>query len=170
MLKVKQALNHSVQFYGFHVPAGAVYAVVPARTVNGRTMSKYYAWVEDLEGARNRRHFTMHVLRVNDKFPRRIYVDGLYGVAHALQDYILQNVPRKNVQVKRGATLRELAPSAPKDRKVGQYVMRGRPSYDTAPSVSTQKFVTDGCRIGSNFYTDEGYWGEVMHMGAPNFR
>ena len=170
MIEVKQAKNHSVQFYGIHIPKGAVYAVIPARTIKGRFMPKVYAWIDDLEAARNRRHFTMHILSVNDRKPRSVYVDGHSGYAHEMQNFILLHLAPEDMQVKRGATRREIRPDAPKDRSVGRYIMRGTPSYDTAPSVMTQDYVTNGCKVGKNFYNEEGYCGVVLGMGIPSYR
>ena len=169
MLEIKRAKNHSVQFYGIHIPQGAVYAVVPARVIKGRFMPKAYVWVDNLQMARNQRHFNMHILSVNDRNPRTVYVDGKFGIAHEIQDFIILNLRQDQLKVNRGATRREIRPSAPKDRKVGKYIMRGTPSYDTAPSVMTQDFVTNGCKVGKNFYNEEGYCGVVLGMGTPAF-
>lgn len=169
MIEVKQAKNHSVQFYGIHIPMGAVYAVIPAKVIKGRNFPKVYAWIDDLHMARNQRHFNMHILSVNDRKPRTIYVDGRFGYAHEMQDFIVMNLQPNQLMVKHGATRREILPYAPKDRKVGRYIMRGTPSYDTAPSVMTQDYVTNGCRIGQNFYNEEGYCGVVLGMGTPAF-
>ena len=165
MLEIKRAHDFSVQFYGIHLPMGALYTIFPARNVNGRFMPKSYVWVDNIHACANMRYFPVHILSRDDVHPRVIRVDGARGVWHELKEYARQ-IPPCNRSVNYGKVMSD----RPKDRKVGQYVMRGRPSYDTAPNVSTQKFVTDGCKVGPNFYTDEGYWGEVMHMGAPSFR
>jgi len=170
MIEIKQAQNHSVQFYGIHIPKGAVYAILPAKTIKGRFMPKSYVWIEDIDAAKNRRHFTVKMLSINDKKPRSVYVDGYYGYAYEMQNYILLNLSPDKMQVKRGATRREISPCAPKDRQVGRYIMRGTPSYDTAPDVMTQDYVTNGCRVGKNFYNEEGYCGVVLGMGTPTYR
>lgn len=170
MIEVKQAQNHSVQFYGIHIPKGAVYAKIPAKEINGRIMPKAYVWVDNLHMARNQRHFNMHILSINDRKPRTVYVDGNLGYAHTIQNFIILNLRPDQLKVNYGATRREIRQDAPKDRKVGRYIMRGTPSYDTAPSVMTQDYVTNGCRVGKNFYNEEGYCGMVLGMGTPSYR
>lgn len=163
MIEFKQSTNYSVQFWGFHIPKGSVYAVLSPCVMHGRYMPKMYVWATDFDMIRNQRHFYVHVLRIGDARPKRIYVDSVHGYARALKRYICACNPSA-LHVSYGATLREIRPHAPKDRKVGTYVMRGVPSFDTSPNVETGDYVTNGCKVGHNFYNEEGYCYTVLGM------
>ena len=156
MLKIKQAMNHSVNFCGVHVPMGAVYAIIPECTIMGDVMPKRYVWVENLNDAKSSPMFELCVFTRNDKKPRRYQVNGLYGYAQELRHFILDNV--RDTRIHYGATTRDIHTlDVPRDRCVGRYTMRGVPSYDTAPRVMTENFVTNGCKINNRLTTDEGY-------------
>lgn len=169
VLKIRQTANHSTQFYGIHLPMGAVYTVLPARVHNGEFQPKAYAWVENPVQAYNHRHFVVRLLTVNDKYPRSVYVDGNYGFAHSLRAFI-RALDRDSLSINRGATSREIrAIGAPKDRQVGRYIQRGVPSFETSPKVMTENSVTAGVRVGPVWLTQEGYCAQRMGMSVPNF-
>lgn len=168
MLKIKQAMDHSINFCGVHVPMGAVYAVIPEREIMGTTMPKTYMWVEDIQKAATSRHFDMFIFTRNDKRPRRYCVDGLYGYAQELRHFIMDNA--QDIRVNHGATIRDIHTlDVPRDRCVGRYTMRGVPSYDTAPRVMTENTVTNGCKIGNRILSHEGYCNVRLGMAVPNY-
>ena len=168
-LIIRQAVNHSINFYGVHLPMGAVYCVLPERVYKGEFQPRAYVWVENLTLARNNRHFTVRMLTVNDMQPRSIYVDGNKGFAHSLRSFI-RALPSENLSVIRGASRREIrAIGAPKDRTVGKYILRGIPSFETSPTVMTENSVTAGVRVGPVWLTEEGYKKQCMGLDAPDY-
>ena len=133
-------------------------------------MPKAYVLVEDLHLARNNRHFNVRIFTRNDNHPRTIYVDGNYGYAHTLQKFI-RALPAENLETVPTITNRDIRGiGAPKDRAVGAYIQRGRPSRGDYAGTMTDYSVTANCKVGKNFYTEEGYIGAVLGMGAPNLK
>lgn len=168
-LVIRQAVNHSTQFYGIHLPKGAVYTVLPARVYKGEFQPRAYVWVENLALARTNQHFVVRMLTVHDKHPRTVYVDGNRGYANSLRNFI-RALDGESLSVSRGASRREIrAIGAPKDRQVGKYIQRGVPSFETSPKVMTENSVTAGVRVGPVWLTEEGYCAQRMGMSVPNF-
>ena len=166
-LKVCQTRSHSTRFFDIHLPKGAVYTILPQCIIKGKSMPKAYVWVEDLHLARTNRHFTVRIFTRNDNHPRTIYVDGNYGYAHTLQKFI-RALPAENLETVPTITNRDIRGiGAPKDRTVGAYIQRGRPSRGDYAGTMTDYSVTANCKVGKNFYTEEGYIGAVLGMGVP---
>ena len=89
--------------------------MLPDRTVDGIFYRKSYVWVEDLHMARNQRHFNVMMLTVNDKWPKKRYVDGQRGFAKLLKDFIMQ-LPEDKLTTKKGIPNREIAILSPKEK------------------------------------------------------
>lgn len=138
MCEAKQATTHRTNFYGLHLPKGAVYVVMPECVIKGRKMPKLYAWVDDLDMAYRQQHFYVNTLTVNDRRPRKVYVDGKHGYARVLKDFIMA-LPEARRVVTPTILLREMnVLDKPKDREVGRYTMRARMGYFTNPYVTTE--------------------------------
>lgn len=136
-INIRQTQNHNTQYYGIHVPKGAVCAVFPECVIRGKHRPKMYAWVVDLKMARQQRHFYVYTLTINDRFPRKTYVDGSHGYAHALQEFI-KSLPETSLNVHVGATLRQIGClDRPRDREVGKYTMRPHLGHATNPYIMT---------------------------------
>lgn len=166
---VKQSPNYRTQFFGIHIPMGAVYAILPETRRNGRTLPKSYVWVENLTQAYNHRHFTVRMLTVNDSAPRSVYVDGDAGYARILRNFI-RALPMDKLRTTPTINKSEIrAIGAPKDRTVGKYILRGVPSFETSPKVMTENSVTAGVRVGPVWLTEEGYKKQCMGLDAPDY-
>lgn len=168
-LIIRQTQDHSINFYGIHLPKGAVYCILPERVYKGEFQPRAYVWVENLMLARNNRHFTVRMLTVNDRQPRSIYVDGSCGYANSLQNFI-RALDRDSLSINRGATIREIRSiGAPRDRHVGKYIQRGVPSFETSSRIMTENSVTAGVRVGPVWLTEEGYKKQCMGLDAPDY-
>lgn len=162
-------------FCDYYIPVGAVYGILPECVRNGRHHNRAFVWVSNFDLAWNHQHFTVNILHVANKrgdraeaMPKTLYVDGNSGWAKSLQDYIRLNYGILG-NVKPQILRREMATIAPRDRKVGRYMRRGFPTPGDNPEITTQDFVTNNCKVGHNFYKEEGYWGHIMNMGTPHY-
>lgn len=165
---VKKALSHNVHVCGVQVPKGAVFGVFPACVIKGRQHRRMYAWVCDLPVARSNRHFVVYTMRQGDEHPRREYVDSLHGYASTLKKFIM-NLPASEIVKVSSITRQSMRGEGPRLRKTGVYNLRGVPSYDSSPHVMTHNLVTNGCKVGHNFYNEEGYCNMVLRMPTPSY-
>lgn len=153
MLKIKQVSNHStLLFNAVYLPKYAVYTLIKPH--NG---TPFYVWIDDITAVCNKKIFTVSYLSAGEKTPKSTRRKAAHGeVERALVAFIM-NLPTDRIHIPIEpfcAQKQDLRAAAPKDRTIPAPIMRGRPD----PSPLTQRFVTDGCRIGSRFYTEEAYW------------
>lgn len=87
-LDPKIAREHSVHFAGIIIPKGAVYMRVDAGMHHGKYHSRRYVWVDDTLRARNKNHFTINIIHVNDNKPRRVYMNCTQGWPKVLKEFI----------------------------------------------------------------------------------
>lgn len=136
--EVKQAMNYGTCVYGINLPKGAVYLMLPDKTIKGVFHRKAYVWVEDLRMAKRQKHFNVMMLTVNDKHPRRIYADSSKSYVRLLKAYI-DNLPDDKLTTKKCIPNRDISHcGTPKDREVGTYTMRARPCNATNPYIMTE--------------------------------
>lgn len=166
-ITIRQTLNHSTSFFDHHLPMGAVYTIMPATTINGKSMPKTYAWVEDLAAARTRQHFYVTVMTADDTRPRKVYMDGSRGFARKLKEYI-QTLSGDKMVVVPTITRRQIGTIAPKERKVGAYIKRAVPSAGDDPRTITHTSVTAGAHVGKVYLTEEGYAHNRMGVKTPD--
>lgn len=162
-------------FCDYYIPVGAVYGILPECVRNGKHYSRAFVWISDFHMAWNNQHFTVNILHVANKrgdraefLPKSLYVDGNYGWAKSMQDFVRLNYGILK-DTKPQILKRELCAITPRDRKVGKYTRRGYPTPGDNPNIETQDFVTNNCRVGWNFYKEEGYWGYCRGMGTPHY-
>lgn len=153
-------------FAGYPIPVGAVYCVLPLGVPGRGHATKTCVWVVDLDLAYNNNHFVVYSMRVGQS-PRRMYVSGGDGWPASAQAYIRLNglKGKAKPQIYR----RDIAPIAPKLRRVGEYSQRGCPNKEERDTTMTDNFVTNGCRVGKNFYREESYCTRVMGQSTPNY-
>jgi len=65
--------------------------------------------------AKRQRHFNVLMLRMNDKWPMKRYVDGQGGYAKLLKDFIMQ-LPDDQLKTKKGFPNRDMAKLLPKEK------------------------------------------------------
>lgn len=166
-ITIKQTLNHSTSFFDHHLPMGAVYAILPADTHHGKARPKTYVWVEDLQAAKMRQHFTVMLMTRDDTRPRKVYVDGSQGYARRLKEYI-QTLSGDKMVVIPTITRRQIGTIAPKERKIGAYIKRAVPSAGDDPRTITNTSVTAGAHVGKVYLTEEGYAHNRMGVKTPD--
>lgn len=163
-------------FCGFHIPVGAVYGILPEIVGRGKHRTKLCVYVADLDLCRKNKHFVMYTMRVGYP-PRREYVDGCKGWARSIQAVVRE---LDHTTVKPQILRREMKCLVPHDRVVGEYMQRaklhpGRTDMEEpylageAPDVMVDNFVTNGCKIGKNFYVEEGYCATRLGMSTPDY-
>lgn len=167
-------------FCNYPIPVRAVYGILPEHyDAKGRHFLKACVWVEDIELAFKNTHFVAFYMRPGYRFPRRLYVSGTSGWARSIQRYIRDNTPmlalptRTDVYSFKTVTpqilRRDVACASPRFRTVGAYIQRGVPTIDNIPSTMTENFVTHGCKVGKEFFKEEGYCSRVLGMDTPNY-
>lgn len=151
-----------------HIPVGSVYGFLPECARNGKHYMGTFVWISDFTLIREKRHFVVNMLREGYSHQRKVYVDGNYGWAKSMKEF----VHNAGISVDHATPVilrRDAKAIAPRERKVGEYMRRGYPTKEDNPHIITQKYVTDGCQVGHNFYVEEGYCAIVLGMGTPKF-
>ena len=166
MLEVKQALSAHVQFYGVHIPMGALYLVAPEKLKNGVVYPRLYVWVTQVPTQEGMMAWTM---TREEPFPRRTFFRGNHGITIAFRAYCAKNAITEMV-CKPVITKRDAAQFAPRDRVVGAYIQRAHygAEYHARNRVNDIS-VTEGCRVGNVYYTEVGYTSEVMRVGSIQY-
>lgn len=168
MLKWKIS-KPGTNFCEYHLPVGAVYGVLPEHyDAKGRHFAHAFVWVEDIELAFKNTHFVAFYMRPGYRFPKRLYVSGTSGWARSIQQYIRESTEVYGI-ARPHILRRDIACAAPRLRTVGKYTQRGVPTIDNIPSTMTENFVTHGCKIGKEFFKEEGYCSRVLGMDTPNY-
>lgn len=142
------------------VPLGVPYVVLRkgyywAGKNDFREIPKTLIWLEDIEGAQNRRHFTVKIVRDGEEMPVTKYVDGNYGFPRVLRD-LARRLPKSH-KIKRRILDKEIEENAPKDRKIPPVMTRVGRCDAINPHVTTEVSVVAGVRIGHRYFSEEGY-------------
>lgn len=166
MLEVKQATNSATNFYGVHIPVGALYAVVPEMVRHGKMYPRLYVWITEVPKQEGMTGWTM---TRDDPFPRKTFFRGNHGITIAFRAYCARNAITEMV-CKPVITRRDAAQFAPKDRLVGAYIQRAHygAEYHARNRVNDLS-VTEGCRVGKTYYSEVGYTSEVMRAGKIQY-
>ena len=166
MLEVKQALSPHVQFYGVHIPVGALYLVAPEKLKNGVVYPRLYVWITQVPTQEGMTAWTM---TREEPFPRRTVFHGNHGITIAFRAYCAKNAITE-LHCKPVITKRDAAQFAPKDRLVGAYIQRAHygAEYHARNRVNDLS-VTEGCRVGKTYYSEVGYTSEVMRAGKIQY-
>ena len=166
MLVVKRAINSATNFYGVHIPVGALYAVVPEMVRNGKTYPRLYVWITKVPTQEGMMGWTM----TREKpYPKKAFFPANHGIAIAFRAYCAKNAITEMV-CKPVITRRDAAQFAPKDRLVGAYIQRAHygAEYHSRNRVNDVS-VTEGCRVGKMYYSEVGYASEVMRVGSIQY-
>lgn len=158
MSRIRVTTSHNHNLAGIMLPMNTVYGIFPPVVRNGRACPMMYAWIKDPDMARRQRHFTVCVLRGQDKYVHTEYVDGERGFAKELKDVLMRTtMGHISGFVSRG----EYRSMLPQDRKIGAYNQRARAGKEDNPEYNdilmTENSVTAGCKVGKIYYTEEGY-------------
>lgn len=167
MLEVKKAMSTHVQFYGVHIPVGALYAVVPEKLKNGVVYPRLYVWIT--RAPRENGGIYAYIMTREKPYPRQEYFRANHPFTRAFYTYCISNSITE-LHCKPVTTNRDAAQFAPKDRLVGAYIQRGVPGYESkSKNRVTEKSVTEGCRVGGMYYSEVGYASEVMRAGSIQY-
>lgn len=166
MLVVKRAISEHVQFYGVHIPIGALYLVAPEMVRHGKTYPRLYVWITQVPTQEGMTGWTM---TREEPFPRRTFFRGNHGITIAFRAYCAKNAITEMV-CKPVITNRDAAQFAPRDRVVGAYIQRAHygAEYHARNRVNDLS-VTEGCRVGKTYYSEVGYTSEVMRAGKIQY-
>ena len=166
MFEVKKAMAPHVQFYGVHIPVGALYAVVPEKLKNGVVYPRLYVWITQVPTQEGMTAWTM---TREEPFPRRTFFRGNHGITIAFRAYCAKNAITE-LRCKPVITKRDAAQFAPKDRLVGAYIQRAHYGAEYhARNCVNDLSVTEGCRVGKMYYSEVGYTSEVMRVGSIQY-
>lgn len=161
--------KRGTNFCEYHLPIDAVYGILPEHyDAKGRHFVHACVWVEDIELAFKNTHFVAFYMRPSYRFPKRLYVSGTSGWARSIQRYIRDSTTVHGKAVPQ-ITNRSISCVAPRLRTVGKYTQRGVPTIDNIPSTMTENFVTHGCKVGKEFFKEEGYCSRVLGIDTPNY-
>lgn len=160
--------KRGTNFCEYPIPLGAVYCIMPAHYVRGKWQPKACVWVENIELAFRNTHFVAFYMRPGYYAPRQMYVSGRTGWARSMQEYV-RTSPTVWGNARPQIWRRDIACAAPRLRTVGAYIRRGVPTVENSPNTMTEQFVTHGCKVGKEFFTDEGYCSRVLGMDTPNY-
>ncbi len=167
MLKyVKQAVTNGTNIMGTEVPLGSVFGRFAPDSRHPMDMYFYIApkdlkaWYININSA------FVYILTGNMKRFVRKCVSLSSSAWRSVRKWILANALEVDSSVKTGFRKRDVARLAPKDRKVGEYIMRGRPENSR---VITDYSVTAGCKIGPRWWSEEGYLSMRMGVQAANY-
>lgn len=166
MLEVKQAISEHVQFYGVHIPVGALYLVAPEMVKNGVVYPRLYVWITEMPNENGVHAYTM----TREKpYPKKVFFPANHGIAIAFRTYCAKNAITE-LRCRPVITKRDAAQFAPKDRLVGAYIQRAHygAEYHSRNRVNDIS-VTEGCRVGAMYYTEIGYTSEVMQAGKIRY-
>ena len=166
MFEVKKAMSGNVQFYGLHIPKGAIDAVVPEMVRNGKTYPRLYVWITKVPTQEGMTAWTM---TREEPFPRRTFFRGNHGITIAFRAYCAKNAITE-LHCRPVITKRDAAQFAPRDRQVGAYIQRAHygAEYHARNRVNDLS-VTEGCRVGKTYYSEVGYTSEVMRAGKIQY-
>ena len=166
MLEVKQAISKHVQFYGVHIPVGALYLVAPEKLKNGVVYPRLYVWVTQVPTQEGMTAWTM---TREEPFPRKTFFRGNHGITIAFRAYCAKNAITE-LRCRPVITKRDAAQFAPRDRAVGAYIQRAHygAEYHSRNRVNDVS-VTEGCRVGKTYYSEVGYTSEVMRAGKIQY-
>ena len=166
MFEVKKALSCNVQFYGLHIPVGALYAVVPEMVRNGKTYPRLYVWITE---APNENGVHAYTMTREKPYPKKAFFPVNHGIAIAFRAYCAKNAITE-LRCRPVITKRDAAQFAPKDRLVGAYIQRAHygAEYHSRNRVN-DVYVTEGCRVGKMYYSEVGYASEVMRVGSIQY-
>lgn len=152
------------QFNGIHIPVGCVYGILPECAHNGKHYVRAFVWANDVSLIRKNQHFCVNIMPVNHAYPHRIYVDGSRGWAKDMQAF----VRLYNAQNVGGVCLRrDISKLAPRDRRIGEYMCRPRPSEDDSPKMNQTKVsepVLNPSNIGGRLLRQEAYYALRLGM------
>lgn len=166
MLVIKQAISEHVQFYGVHIPVGALYLVAPEMVKNGVVYPRLYVWITE---APNENGVHAYTMTREKPYPKKAFFPGNHGITIAFCAYCARNEITE-LACKPVITRRDAAQFAPKDRLVGAYIQRAHygAEYHSRNRVNDIS-VTEGCRVGAMYYTEIGYTSEVMQAGKIRY-
>lgn len=138
-LQPKYINDHGAFVPGARIPKGAVLLKLPATD----KLPRAYVWVTNLKLAReNKNGFYAHVFTATDRNPHVDYVDATRGFGKVLKKFI-DTLPAELTERTEGERIlytRDIKHhlDTPRDRKVGEYLMRGRPGEATNPYTTTE--------------------------------
>lgn len=167
MLVVKRAINSATNFYGVHIPVGALYAVVPEKLKNGVVYPRLYVWIT--RAPRENGGIYAYTMTREKPYPRQEYFRANHPFTQAFYTYCISNSITE-LHCKPVITKRDAAQFAPKDRLVGAYIQRAHygAEYHSRNRVNDIS-VTEGCRVGAMYYSEVGYTSEVMRVGKIQY-
>lgn len=167
MLEVKQAINSATNFYGVHIPVGALYLVAPEKLKNGVVYPRLYVWIT--RAPRENGGIYAYIMTREKPYPRQEYFRANHPFTRAFYTYCISNSITE-LHCKPVTTNRDAAQFAPKDRLVGAYIQRAHygAEYHARNRVNDLS-VTEGCRVGKTYYSEVGYTSEVMRAGKIQY-
>lgn len=133
------AFKHGMVVPGSRIPKGCVYM----RMDRTEHFPLTYVWVTNLKQARDCTNgFTVHIITENDDRPHERYIDANRGYGKVLKKYIegLDRALTERTECEPIMYIRDIHNhlNVPRDRKVGNYIMRGRPGEATNPNSLTE--------------------------------
>lgn len=166
MLEVKKAMSTHVQFYGLHIPVGALYLVAPEKLKNGVVYPRLYVWIT--RAPRENGGIYAYTM-TREKYPHQEYFRANHPFTRAFYAYCVSNSITE-LFCRPVITNRDAAQYAPKDRLVGAYIQRAHygAEYHARNRVNDLS-VTEGCRVGKTYYSEVGYTSEVMRAGKIQY-
>jgi hypothetical protein len=154
---VWKVAKRATNFQDVFLPEGAIYKTFPAKVIKGKLMPAQCVYSTDFDALKKRNHITITRI-IDGRRMRPEYVDPARGVCNGIKAFAM-TINLDEIEVKAPILRREIAPLAPKERKVGAYIQRARKDNGL---YREDEFVTNRCRVGMRIYSNEMYEHERM--------
>lgn len=161
---VWKVAKRATNFQDVYLPEGAIYKTFPEKIIKGKHCPAMCIYCTDFAGLKKREHITI-IKIIDGQRMKPEYVDADKAACKGIKAFAA-TLNLDAIKVKPAILRRDIAPIAPRDRKVGAYIQK--PRRDNT-SCFEGDFVTNRCKVGARLHSEEMYEYAKMGMKTPSY-